>query len=74
MVAASARGISATALSTCYAGKASRRGLVLGFGGVDEMQIGRAVKTLGQIIQKMSLASSTGIRPGSRRSGPESER
>ncbi len=71
---AAARGISATALSTCYAGKASKRGLVLGFGGVDEAQIGRAVETLGKVIRKLSLASSTGMRAGSRRTAPGSER
>jgi GntR family transcriptional regulator/MocR family aminotransferase len=47
---AAARGISATALSSCYAGKASRMGLVLGFGGANEAQIGRAVETLAEIL------------------------
>lgn len=54
---AAARGISATALSSCYAGKAPRTGLVLGFGGADEAQIGRAVETLAGIIQGVSRAA-----------------
>jgi GntR family transcriptional regulator / MocR family aminotransferase len=48
------RGISTTALSSCYAGKASRVGLILGFGGADERQINSAAKTLSHVIHKYS--------------------
>jgi GntR family transcriptional regulator / MocR family aminotransferase len=47
---AASRGISAAALSRCYAGKAHRTGLVLGFGGADETAIERAAKTLAQLL------------------------
>ena len=53
---AAARGISAIALSSCYAGKPARMGLVLGFGGADEAEIGRAVDTLAEVIHSASLA------------------
>ena len=49
---AQARGISAIALSTCYAGRASRPGLVLGFGGVDASRIGPAVEVLAEVIRE----------------------
>jgi GntR family transcriptional regulator/MocR family aminotransferase len=49
---ASARGISATAVSTCYAGPTSRSGLVLGFGGANERQIARGVRTLEEVIRR----------------------
>jgi GntR family transcriptional regulator/MocR family aminotransferase len=51
---AAQRGIAATALSTCYAEKASRSGLVLGFGGADERQIARAARTLGGVIRELA--------------------
>jgi GntR family transcriptional regulator/MocR family aminotransferase len=47
---AAERGINATALSTCYAGKMARSGLILGFGGADERRIKVAAETLGKII------------------------
>jgi GntR family transcriptional regulator / MocR family aminotransferase len=53
---AAARGISATALSSCYTGKPSRMGLVLGFGGADEAQIGGALETLAEVLRSASLA------------------
>jgi len=50
---AAERGINATALSTCYAGKAARSGLILGFGGADERKIRVAAQTLGKIIREL---------------------
>jgi GntR family transcriptional regulator / MocR family aminotransferase len=49
---AQARGISAIALFTCYAGRASRPGLVLGFGGVDASHIGPAVEVLAEVLRE----------------------
>jgi GntR family transcriptional regulator/MocR family aminotransferase len=46
------RGISAIALSTCYAGKAAKPGLVLGFGGTSEETVGRAVENLAEAIEE----------------------
>jgi len=54
---AAAHGISATALSSCYAGKTSNMGLVLGFGGADETQIGRAVETLADVVRAVHLGT-----------------
>jgi GntR family transcriptional regulator/MocR family aminotransferase len=45
-----ARGLTATALSTCYAGPVSRSGLLLGFGGSTEHRIARATSVLGEIL------------------------
>ncbi|MGH2604529.1 MAG: PLP-dependent aminotransferase family protein, partial [Dehalococcoidia bacterium] len=50
-------GISATALSTCYLGDASRSGLILGFGGVDEDEIRVSARTLGSVIRGMVAES-----------------
>lgn len=50
---AAMRGISVTALSTCYAGKASKPGLVLGFGGAGEEALVRGVATLAQVIEEI---------------------
>jgi GntR family transcriptional regulator / MocR family aminotransferase len=50
---AAARGVTATALSTCYAGRRSRSGLILGFGGSDERRLGEAVETLGGVIREL---------------------
>jgi GntR family transcriptional regulator/MocR family aminotransferase len=47
---AAERGISAMPLSAYYAGKGSKSGLVLGFGGTDEAQLDRAIERLAQII------------------------
>jgi GntR family transcriptional regulator/MocR family aminotransferase len=51
---AARRGISAIALSTCYAGKAARPGLVLGFGGTPEDAAGDAVDVLAEAIEDAS--------------------
>jgi GntR family transcriptional regulator / MocR family aminotransferase len=45
-------GISATALSACYAGRAPKNGLILGFGGADEQQINVATRTLSRVIRE----------------------
>jgi GntR family transcriptional regulator/MocR family aminotransferase len=45
-------GISTIALSSCYAGKKSRSGLILGFGGANELQINSAAETLIRVIKK----------------------
>jgi GntR family transcriptional regulator/MocR family aminotransferase len=50
---AAARGISATALSTCYAARHSRNGLILGFGGANERRIRTAVQTLASVIEEL---------------------
>jgi GntR family transcriptional regulator / MocR family aminotransferase len=46
-----ARGLTATALCTCYAGDVRRSGLLLGFGGSDERALGTATRTLGEILR-----------------------
>lgn len=48
---AAVRGISATALSSCYAGKPSRPGLVLGFGSIAGKAIVPAVEKLARAIE-----------------------
>jgi len=45
------RGIFATALSKCYAGRSPRSGLILGFGAADERATDRAVRTLASVIR-----------------------
>jgi GntR family transcriptional regulator / MocR family aminotransferase len=45
-----ARGLTATTLSTCYAGPVKRSGLLLGFGGFSEHRIARATSVLGEIL------------------------
>ena len=45
------RGLTATALSTCYAGPRKRKGLLLGFGGWTERRISDATAVLGEILQ-----------------------
>jgi GntR family transcriptional regulator/MocR family aminotransferase len=45
------RGLTATALSTCYAGDARRSGLLLGFGGSDERALEAATRTLGEVLR-----------------------
>jgi GntR family transcriptional regulator/MocR family aminotransferase len=49
-----ARGLTATALSSCYLGTARRSGLLLGFGGSTEAQLLEATATLGQILRDAS--------------------
>jgi GntR family transcriptional regulator / MocR family aminotransferase len=50
---ARARGISAIALSTCYAANSGDPGLVLGFGGIPEADIIRGVHTLCAVLADM---------------------
>ena len=47
-------GVSATALSTCYARKHSRSGLILGFGGANERRIRAAAQTLAKVIRSVA--------------------
>jgi GntR family transcriptional regulator/MocR family aminotransferase len=51
VAALTARGLTATALSTCYRGDRRRRGLLLGFGGADERTLGEATRVLGEILE-----------------------
>lgn len=51
---AAEHGVSATALSTCYAGKHSRSGLILGFGGANERRIRAAAQTLSKVITSVA--------------------
>jgi GntR family transcriptional regulator / MocR family aminotransferase len=51
---AARRGISATALSTCYTGPNPRHGLILGFGGASERRIRTAAKKLGELLEALS--------------------
>jgi GntR family transcriptional regulator/MocR family aminotransferase len=44
------RGLTATALSTCYAGPAKRSGLLLGFGGSTERRLIEATRVLGEVL------------------------
>lgn len=46
------RGVIAIALSSCYAGKSRRPGLVLGFGGAGEEELTRAVGILAEAIEE----------------------
>jgi GntR family transcriptional regulator/MocR family aminotransferase len=48
---AARRGIDVTALSSCYAGRRTRSGLVLGFGGASERRITMACRTLGEVLR-----------------------
>jgi DNA-binding transcriptional MocR family regulator len=45
------RGLTATALSTCYAGTARRSGLLLGFGGSTARRLVEATRVLGEILR-----------------------
>jgi len=45
------RGLTATALSSCYAGATRRSGLLLGFGGSTERRLLDATGTLGQVLR-----------------------
>jgi GntR family transcriptional regulator/MocR family aminotransferase len=51
VAAAAERGISASELSTCYAGRHPRHGLILGFGGASERRIRAAAKRLGDLLR-----------------------
>ncbi len=46
-----ARGLTATALSVCYAGTARRSGLLLGFGGSTERRLLEATGVLGEVLR-----------------------
>lgn len=50
-------GVSVIPLSTCYLGRASRPGLVLGYGGVDRMEIEAGVAKLGKILKERRARS-----------------
>jgi GntR family transcriptional regulator / MocR family aminotransferase len=45
------RGLTAMALSACYAGTDRRRGLLLGFGGSTERQLFQATRVLGEVLR-----------------------
>jgi GntR family transcriptional regulator/MocR family aminotransferase len=45
-----ARGLTATALSSCYAGPARRNGLLLGFGGSTPRRLHEATRVLGEVL------------------------
>lgn len=45
-----ARGLAATALSTCYLGRAARSGLLLGFAGAGRAALVAATRTLGEVL------------------------
>jgi GntR family transcriptional regulator/MocR family aminotransferase len=47
-----ARGLTATPLSSCYAGAGGRSGLLLGFGGSTERRLREAARVLGQILDE----------------------
>jgi GntR family transcriptional regulator / MocR family aminotransferase len=55
-----ARGLTATALSTCYAGAGRRSGLLLGFGGSTERRLLEATRVLGEVLGGSAPASRTG--------------
>ncbi len=48
------RGLTGTALSTCYAGMAGRTGLLLGFGGSTERRLLEATRVLGEVLRGVS--------------------
>jgi GntR family transcriptional regulator/MocR family aminotransferase len=47
-----AHGLTASPLSVCYAGPARRPGLLLGFGGADEVALEAATATLGTVLRE----------------------
>jgi GntR family transcriptional regulator/MocR family aminotransferase len=51
---AATRGLSPIALSTCFVDSQPQRGLVLGFGGSNETQIAKAVRTLADVIDELT--------------------
>ena len=51
------RGLTATALSSCYAGSPRRNGLLLGFGGSTERRLVEATRVLGQVLDEAAGAS-----------------
>jgi len=50
--AMAARGLTAMALSSCYAGPRRKQGLLLGFGGFDERTLIAATRTLGDVLRR----------------------
>jgi GntR family transcriptional regulator / MocR family aminotransferase len=46
------RGLTATPLSTCYAGESGRSGLLLGFGGSTERRLLEATRVLGEVLER----------------------
>jgi DNA-binding transcriptional MocR family regulator len=55
-----ARGLTATALSACYAGAGRRSGLLLGFGGSTERRLLEATRVLGEVLGGSAPASAMG--------------
>lgn len=51
------RGLTATALSTCFAGAPPTSGLLLGFGGSSERRLMEATKVLGEVLRGARQAS-----------------
>jgi GntR family transcriptional regulator/MocR family aminotransferase len=47
-----ARRLTASPLSACYAGDLRRNGLLLGFGGANEMALEEATRTLGEVLRE----------------------
>jgi len=45
------RGLTATALSSCYKGRERRSGLLLGFGGSTERRLAEAARVLGEVLR-----------------------
>jgi GntR family transcriptional regulator/MocR family aminotransferase len=51
---AASRGVTGSALSSCYAGRRRRSGLILGFGGSDERGLREAMATLASVIRALA--------------------
>jgi GntR family transcriptional regulator/MocR family aminotransferase len=51
---ARSRGLFPSALSSCYMGSGERSGLLIGFGGSDEVVLTSAVRTLAQLIREVA--------------------
>ena len=45
------KGLTATALSSCYLGRPRETGLLLGFGGADPGTLVAATRTLGELLR-----------------------
>jgi GntR family transcriptional regulator/MocR family aminotransferase len=45
------RGLTATALTACYAGASPRSGLLLGFGGSTERRLLEATRVVGEVLR-----------------------
>ena len=60
------RGLTGTALSTCYAGSPGRSGLLLGFGGSTENRLLQATRILGDVLREAlwsGFARDVAVRP-----------